>query len=176
MSTLRPAYIKIGNLGRSVGKLGEIRMNFSGSQLEDMQQLEHIFLGLEGQKVPYFIEYIKDDGDNLIKFDDIHHPEDANKLTNVEMFVSEAQANQIGFTQNVVTNELVGFTIANQYEEMCGEITRLVEYPQQSMAFILTPTGEKMIPMVEDWIMDIDPTKKIIYMELPSGLLGDEEE
>ena len=175
MSKPRPVYLKIGKLGRSTGKSGEIRMIAEQGISGDFTKLKHVFLGFEGQKVPYFPNYLKNDGEIIVKFDDVQGPEEANHLANVEVFISAEQANQFNFNKSKASEDLTRYSIADQDDFIRGSIIRMVEYPHQIIAVVDTGAGEKMVPMVEHWIQDIDPEERVIFMDLPEGLFDEEE-
>jgi hypothetical protein len=53
-----------------------------------------------------------------------------------------------------------------------GVIADLVELPFQLLAKVQVNNREVLIPLVEDFILDIQENKKVIYLTLPDGLLS----
>lgn len=171
----RPKYTLIGNLGRSIGKNGEIR--FIPEPMVDggLENLKHVFLEMEGQKVPYFLTQVKDDKEIIFKFDDVNSPEDGNFLSHSQVFLNSNDTQGLEFVAGASGNDLIGFDLANQENVIQGEIVRLVEYPHQTMIVIQEAGVERLVPFVEDWILEVDPENRVLYMELPEGLLDEEE-
>ncbi|MEM6699798.1 MAG: hypothetical protein AAF599_15455 [Bacteroidota bacterium] len=54
---------------------------------------------------------------------------------------------------------------------MIGVIEEVIEMPQQEMAVINYKDKEVLIPMNEDFILEILEEEKILKVELPEGLL-----
>ena len=177
MSKERIHYVNVGRLGRSVGKAGEMRASIDAGFRKAFDNVKHVFVNLEGQKVPYFIDYYYDGDDFIFKFDDIHRPEEAAHLVNTTLSLSLDQIEAMALDKIEIATSFEDFTVLNENNTSLGVISRIEEYPHQIMAFVKLANGiEKMLPLVEDWILDVDMRKKTITMNIPTGLLSDEEE
>ena len=65
---------------------------------------------------------------------------------------------------------LKGFMVQNQDEEL-GKIERIEEFPQQLMAFIASKSGEIMLPLTPEFIINIDTESRLLLVDLPEGLI-----
>ena len=170
-------YLQIGYTTKSFGVKGELKVMINESIDEDILfELDHIFLDYFGQYVPFFIEYFED---NAIKLEDVNTPEDANKLGNIPIFLSENQIDLDTIVSGgIITSELSNFKIIIPSGIEIGDILRVEEFPSQMMAIVLNKMSGKeiMIPMVKSWIQEFDEAKMEIIMDIPEGLLKIDEE
>ncbi|MBK8635968.1 MAG: hypothetical protein KA767_07080 [Saprospiraceae bacterium] len=177
MSKERPTYIKIGKIGRAIGRNGEVRASIDEHFKNKFDQIHHVFLEMEGQKVPYFIEYYFDEGDFIFKFDDIANPEETSPLVNTIVYLELSQVDKLKISKKVIKTSFEQFSILTAENQNIGIIHKIEEYPHQIMSFVTLADGkEVMIPLVEDWIMDVNMKKKYLIMDLPKGLVNFDEE
>jgi 16S rRNA processing protein RimM len=170
-------YSQIGYTTKSFGVKGELKIMINEAIDEDILfDLDHIFLDYDGQYVPFFIEYSEE---NAIKLEDVDTPEEANKLGNLPIYLSE---NQIDLNSIIPVglniSGLSNFKIILPSGVEIGEILRVEEFPSQMMAIVTNRLSGKeiMIPIVESWILEFDEVKKEIKMDVPQGLLQIDEE
>ena len=168
---MKEQFIEIGFLKRSYGVKGHLRVHIQNTYVVSFDQLHHVFLCQNGDYVPYFIESTDGEaGDYLIKFDDIHNPEDARQLTGHPMFVTPDQLSDNQKNANPLQqpgHRYDGYKIIAQGYESDLVISRIDEFPGQWMAIT---QSEKLIPFVKEWIQSVDDERKIIFMNLPLGL------
>lgn len=168
--------IQIGYTQKSHGVEGELRIFVEEPYQEDFLNCHALFIEVDGQKVPYFIEYIRGANDDILKLEDISSKEEAQKLATKPVFLREADliaeddrdnsdyAPQFEF--------LEGFLARDAERGDLGEIIRVDEYPHQEMAVILMQNREVLIPLHESFILSVDEAGKIIHFQLPEGLLS----
>lgn len=71
----------------------------------------------------------------------------------------------------------IGWTLNDQTTDRAFRIDGVLDYPSQKMAVVTeldlngSATNEKMIPLVDDLIIEIDDSNKTILMRLPKGIL-----
>lgn len=156
--------IPIGKLGKSQGVNGHLRTILT--RKVDLSEVKAIFVNVRGDKIPYFVDSIED---NSVKFDEINNPEDARYLTGFEILL-----NRDDFEETIEESDqlstFVGFMLHNDDQEI-GRIDDVVEYPQQIMAIVKYEDEDILIPLVEEYILDIDSEQKKIYCELPDGFI-----
>jgi len=66
---------------------------------------------------------------------------------------------------------LVGYLAIDEKEGELGRITNIREMPQQHIATVDFGGRELLFPLIEDFILDIDPEEKTIEVDLPDGLV-----
>lgn len=174
-----PEYISIGSIGKTKGLSGELIL-FLDEIFEDvLQSSEFIFYHNDGQKIPLFIEYWEENGaDYLIKFEEIDSPEVAVTLSGLPLYQRKDILKNNGVSEHELeylhksSNGLVGFTIMDPLLEKPAIISEIIDRPQQLLAIISIDNVEKMIPLDDALIDRIDEKEKMIYMNLPDGILN----
>jgi 16S rRNA processing protein RimM len=73
--------------------------------------------------------------------------------------------------ETIYYHEIIGFEIFDENNNNCGVI-RSVNDQTAQVYFITNLDGkEVVIPMIKDWILEVDREERIIKMELPEGLI-----
>ena len=170
-------YQSIGFTKKTYGVKGELKLNILDKYLEDFVQTEVVFLGLAGRKIPYFIEYINFENPFSVKFEDYNSKEIALELTGKEIFMRTKdllplEEKILEITSGLIYEKYVNFVIQDKIYGTLGEIIEIIEYPQQEMAALIIEEKEVLIPLNEQLIIAIDETAKLIFMDLPEGLLN----
>ena len=74
--------------------------------------------------------------------------------------------------EEVYLHELIGLEILNEDGSMLGTLQDFLETPQQEIWVIITPDGkEVMLPVVEEFIVDVDVENARVTVAPPEGLL-----
>lgn len=168
-------YVQIGFTQKTHGVEGELRIFIEEPFDEDFLNAHALFFDMGGQKVPYFIEYIRGANGDILKLEDIGSKEEAQKLTSTPVFLREADLIPVNDRENTPYapqyEYLEGFEARDKVKGSLGTITRVDEYPHQEMAVVKYQGRETLIPLHESFIESIDREKKIIRFALPEGLL-----
>ena len=69
---------------------------------------------------------------------------------------------------------LSGFLVVDELLGEIGAISDVQEMPTQDLLVVAAPGGEVLVPFVEDFIVEFDDTERIVYMDLPDGLVEPE--
>jgi len=156
------------------GVQGQIKMDIDRRYEDAFEVLSVLFIEQASKKTPFFIENIDfNSGLHLVKLEEIDSKEAAQKLTNKPIFAREKDLPEIieaEMTDDSI-EQLIGYKIIDPEGKNIGTIEDIQEFPQQIMAFILYQGREVLIPLNNAFILDINPEKKEITMELPDGLL-----
>ena len=149
----------IGKTIKPHGIAGEILCEFS-LVLGDDNLPEYFIIEDEGILVPFFIDSFR----GRAKFSAFVHLEEvtdertARLLCGKEILTDKA-INGLSF--------LIGFTVVDRTYGDIGKVTAI----DDSTVNTLMAVGDRLIPAQEAFITKIDNTKKIIYTQLPEGLL-----
>ena len=164
-------YFKIGKFAASHGLNGDIVLQHSLGKKTSLKGLETIFLQEATESfLPYFIEKtsIKSDEEIFIKLEGVNNKEAARKLTPREAWLVKDDFNK--FAAKAAPIALLGFTVMDGNNNL-GTITEVIEQPHQILCTIIYKGNEALIPVHEESLVKIDKKNKIIYMNLPDGLL-----
>lgn len=71
--------------------------------------------------------------------------------------------------------ELLNLSVLDVNREILGEIIGFSSNGMQDLACVKTSSGTFDVPLVDEWIIEINNVEKTIVMDLPDGLFADEE-
>ena len=161
-------------LGKIVSKFsfkGEILLKLDIDEVK-LIDFTNIFIELDNNLVPHAISKISLHKSSLlrIKFDNIDCEEKANKILKKEAFLPlkdlpKLEGNKFYY------HEIIGFKVI---DKNTGEIGMVVEINDQtSQTIIIINNGDKkiMIPLVDEFLIDLNKKNKIITFNLPEGLI-----
>lgn len=166
-------FICIGKTGKAHGLGGELKFHVDERYLEDFLEAEVVFLENKGQKLPYFIEAIREGNDILVKLEDTDSPEQARALTGLPVFLREAdllEDEEREGSAELQFERFTGYEILDMFSGRRAKIVEIVAMPQQYLAYAEVEGREILIPMHPDLIKKIDEASREIQMELPEGL------
>jgi 16S rRNA processing protein RimM len=170
-------YIEIGRISGTFGVGGLLKVQFDIIIPENkitekgFTDVEAFYFKLNNQFIPYFIEYLVDPLSDKpkIKLEGIESKEAATGWIGRTFYLPE---NQIKIeTEPQPYQDITGFTVIVDKNRALGRIDDIYQLPQQSFAGLKYGGKEVLIPLNEDFILKIDRQGKMIFMELPEGIL-----
>lgn len=165
-------FIVIGRSVKAFGKEGRLLVEIENSHLKVFHDVDAVFLEYKANIIPFFIKDVKEKGQSLlVRFESVNAPEYWSDLTDYKIRIHKKDLNKNLLDHNQIAPEtLEGFTIKDQDQKTLGKIHEIRAFPQQVMAVILREKEELFIPLVDDWIEEIDFSLKIVNMILPDGI------
>jgi 16S rRNA processing protein RimM len=163
-------YVRVGVLQKPNGLQGEMKIELEYGLEEDYNRYHHMFILINGDYVPYFIEYRKEYNGEIIKLEDIDSPEQAAKFSLKGVYLREHEILSRKYHTDKEKEGLEGYMIYDG-DKPIAQIEEVREYPQQLIAVLLLDGQERLIPLVDAWINNIDATSRKLYMQLPEGIL-----
>lgn len=164
-SVNRKDFIDIGSVVKSHGTKGELRVSLT----ENVTLKQWAFLEFQGKPVPFYIESISGDKEEpVIKLEGIHSPVDAQRLVARTLLFP---ANKVKRTKASQVADVIGFKLIDETFGFIGHLESIEDLPQQTLLVTTYKGKELMIPAVEAFIVDINPEKEEVLLELPTGLL-----
>ncbi len=155
----------VGKTTRTHGVHGELACTFDTEF--DLDQCTYFVFEMDAIFVPFFIESYryKNDTTTLVKIDDIDDEQAARTLCGKTIYVKKAL---VADNDHLAIDYFVGFDIVDKHAGLIGTISAV----DDSTANALFAVGERLIPINETFIDDIDHDQKTLYMNLPEGLLS----
>lgn len=164
------ANILLGRITKVHGFEGAVSVRLEKDFIENVPDMESVFLEIEGKPVPFFIQQADYPGAEILrlKFEGYDKIEQANEFTGCRVFLTTGKKEKNRDT----VSSFLNFRILAPDNSIIGTIREIIENPGQFLMMIITPAGkELMIPFHEDFIISVDRRRKKIFMELPEGLL-----
>lgn len=160
----------LGKITRRHGLQGNVILKLDTDQPEMYNKLESIFVEINGMLVPFFIEkqqWHKDD--KIITFRNATEAmveQSVGKHTYLPLStLPELTGKKFYY------HEVVGYEIHDQDGQNCGKIVEINDQTAQHY-FVLEFNGKPVIiPIIKDWITDLNRETKVFTMTLPDGLM-----
>lgn len=161
----------LGKVTRTHGLQGNVIMKLDTDQPEQYNKLEGVFLEINGLLTPFFIEKQSwQKGDTKIIFFKNATAALADQLVGKNVFLPLSTLPKLSGKQ-FYFHEVIGFSIFDENNQLCGVIKEVNDQTAQHY-FVLTLQGkEVVIPIIKDWILEVNREEKFIKMTLPEGLL-----
>ncbi|MDO5043373.1 MAG: 16S rRNA processing protein RimM [Slackia sp.] len=111
-------------------------------------------------------------GEYSVEFDKVRDRDTAELLTGSHCLVSYADLPE-NFDEILHTNAeyLDGFLVVDSVLGEIGHIIDVRAMPTQDLLIVEGASGEIMIPLVDDFIVEFDDDEHILTMDLPCGLI-----
>jgi 16S rRNA processing protein RimM len=160
----------LGTISRKFSFKGEVVLQINPDLDYFPENIESVFVEIQQKRIPFFIEFTKAHKKNnlRIKFEDVNTEEEANHLVKRDVFVLKSE---IDINEEFSIKDLIGFTAFDKNDELIGEIVSLNTSTPQTFFELSSEKGPILIPVNDDWILEVDEEDKSIYFELPEGLL-----
>lgn len=162
---------KAGYLGKTYGTEGYLKVHILEGMEEYLLKSEFVFVDHNGQFVPYKIVN-KDQASHLVlQLANHESKESAQDLVGLDIYLDEWNL-ELEDLKGEETAAWVGWILLDHKGQEIGQITEIEEMPTQILATVLThQENEVKIPLIEDWILDLDLEQQKLTIELPEGLL-----
>ncbi len=159
----------LGRITKLHGYKGAMVLYIDSFNPQYFGEIESVFLEFNRELIPFFFtERGKLKGKKLIiKLEDVS-AEEASRFVGCSAYLPEKMlpVPKEGFYDKAI----LGYT-AYQGNKAIGSITDVVENSAQNLFIIEQREKEYLIPAVEAFIQRIEHPEKIVYLELPEGLL-----
>lgn len=163
----------LGKIAKKFSFKGEVLIYLDTDEPELYEEMESIFVEFNKNLVPFFIENASlHKGDFLkVKFEDVDSEEDADKLIGCEIYLPlsmlpKLEGNQFYF------HEVIGFDVVDKRLGNIGKIISINDSTAQPLFEILKDNvTEILVPMIDQFLVEVDRKNKKIIMDLPEGLI-----
>jgi len=164
---------KIGKFKKPHGIKGEISFSFD-NDIFDRVDCPYLVCSMDGILVPFFIEEYRFTTNEtaLVKLEDINSDIEAKQFTGLDVFFPRKYLEE-DTDAPLTLDYFIGFSVIDNQLGNIGTITDIDESTINTL-FLLSDSEENeiIIPATDDFITEIDEEKKILFMDLPEGLIG----
>ena len=162
----------LGKIVKKYSFKGELLAKLDTDQPQLYENIEALFLDINNRLIPYFVMTSKLHKSNLLrlKLEDVNTESDADELLRKEVYLPLDLLPKLD-GKAFYYHEVIGFEI---WEKSFGKVGILKEVNDQSAQalFEIERSGhEILIPIHDEFIINIDRDKKIITVKTPPGLI-----
>ncbi|MDL2297419.1 ribosome maturation factor RimM [Bacteroidales bacterium OttesenSCG-928-B11] len=164
-------FFYLGVITKPFGFKGQLFVYLDTDRPESYQNLDAVFIDLDGELIPYMIEsfQLRNGNQAVISFQDLDADE-AKDLIKCELYLPlnmlpPLSGNQFYF------HEVIGFHVVDAHHGDIGIISDFIDLSQQPIMQINLNNTEILIPAVDEFIKKLDRENKIMYIEAPDGLI-----
>lgn len=157
----------IGVFGKTHGIKGEINLELNVDF--DLENTPYIIVDIDGIFVPFFInDYrYKSDTVALVQFEDIDTEERVRPFFGKKAYVKKEVLDD-GEEDELSINYYVGFTMLTPQRTVIGQI---VEIDDSTANVLFVLDNDTLVPVGAVEVLDLDPDRHTMIVEVPEGLL-----
>lgn len=162
----------LGKIVKKYSYKGELLVKLDTDEPELYENIDAVFMDLRGNLVPFFVESSQLHKSDLLrlKFEDVDTEADADALLKSELYLPlellpKLEGNKFYF------HEVIGFKIIDSNFGEVGTITSINDSTAQALFEIDRNGIEILIPMNDEFIVNVDKTNRTIEVKTPEGLI-----
>lgn len=166
----KKSFFCIGFVSKKIGFRGKISVKISKGNPKNYLEIDFIYVNIDNQLIPYKVNSLitKKNIFLEIKLEDIDNETAVNNLLKKDVFIKKNKF-QKGYEFH--NHELINYRVFNLNKNI-GLIKELINQKSQNLIVVNDQKKhEILIPLVEDFIKEIDSENKILKLKLPTGLL-----
>ena len=161
----------LGKITRRHGLQGNVILKLDTDQPEHYNKLESIFIEINGLLVPFFIEKSQwSKQDSLIVFFKNASEQLVDQTLGRSVFLPLSTLPKLSGNK-FYYHEVIGFEIREQDGKTCGNIASINDQTVQHYFMLKLADKDIIIPVIKDWILEVNREEKYIKMQLPEGLM-----
>lgn len=163
---------ELGYFTKLHGYKGELTAYLDTEFLEDYEDLEAVFIESKGQIVPYIVELLESKTNKTVKvkLEGVDDEATAKLLVKSKIFIRKEDISETDESRVELKN-LVGYTAIDEIEGELGRVNQIMELSGNPQLEIEYQGKMILLPLHEDFILEIDHDKKIVHVSAPEGLI-----
>ena len=162
----------LGKIVKKYSFKGEVLAKLDTDEPELYENLDSILIDLRNNLVPFFIESSQFHKSELlrIKFEDVDSEADADALIKSDLYLPLDLLPELD-DDKFYFHEIIGFTIKDENYGEVGVLKSINDSTAQSLFEIDRNGTQILIPMNDQFIVEVDKTNRIIIVKTPEGLI-----
>ena len=168
--------IKIGKIVNVVALRGEVKVYHYSDYKERFEELDSILLERKGKYEEYSIEGVRYQKEMVIlKLKGVNDRNAAEALKERDLYITEAELRKLP-EDTFYIRDLIGCKVLNaENGSEIGEITDVLQNSPQDIYQICLASGkEALIPVVAEFVKEVDIAQKTVKIRLIPGFIDED--
>ncbi len=163
--------VKIGEIVKAHGYKGELVIKLS-TDFDNLKETEPIFIKIDGIFVPFFFSYTPKTfkkASAIVKLDNLDSDTEVKELINCEVLLPSEKIKQNNDSENIFET-LEGYNVFDK-DDFIGVAGEFMNIPSNPILTVFNKSNEILIPINDEFLVEIDSDNKKIIFNLPEGLI-----
>ena len=162
----------LGYVAKLHGFKGEVSLFLDVSNPEDYADLEMVFIEINNQLTPFFIESfkLKNKGFAAVKFEGVDTEKDARFLQRRSLYLPAEVLPELTGT-SFYDHEIVGFTVVDTAYGEVGVVDEVLDYQVNPLLRIMNGNTEVLVPLIDGLVKAVDRDAGKLTITAPEGLI-----
>ncbi|MBN1592689.1 MAG: 16S rRNA processing protein RimM [Candidatus Coatesbacteria bacterium] len=172
LESLNPAYCTIGRIVKTHGIRGEVKITPMTDFPERFVEREVVFLEPPFEPLRMIVSSIRAHKDSfLVKFEGVDTMSDAANLVNKFVRIPEAELEPLE-EGAFYWHQLEGLRVLDESEGEIGNVESVFRAGESGneILVVIGKSGERLVPMIEEVVLDVDLDSGVIRTRLPEGM------
>lgn len=165
-------YLRVGVISNTHGIRGEVKVFPTTDDIKRFEKLKEVvldtnkeYITLEIQNVKYFKQFV------ILKFKGIDNINDIERYKGMDLLVLREHAIKLEEDEYFIY-DLIGCSVISDQDEELGELTEVLQTGANDVYVVKNKAGkEVLLPAINECILHVDISKKIITVHIMNGLL-----
>jgi len=165
------------NIVKTHGVKGEIVLKTENDFIENLNELQPVFIFIDGKPVPFFIDHscsrIKSQHIVYLNLEGVDTLQKAEKLLHLPVHIPESAISPE--EQKPEKFAFMKFQLHSADKKIVGVIIDFIDIQHNPLLKVLVNDKEVLIPFVEEWVIEINHKNKFLKLNFPEELLNLED-
>lgn len=172
MKIMNKEFYYLGKITKLYSYKGEMIFYFDVDDVSEYSGLDAVFIDVNGDVIPFIIQKINfGTGHNAtVKLVDVDTESDAKRLVNKSLYLPISTLPKLEGNK-FYYHEVIGFEVWDKADGLVGVVESVNDMAAQALFEIKDGFTEILLPVVDDFIMEVNRNEKKIIVEFPEGLL-----
>jgi 16S rRNA processing protein RimM len=163
--------IRVGKIVATHGVQGAVIMTHVAGDSRWLKKGDALMVEMQkGSYIPYFVDSCRaaNDKEYVVNIEELDKVENAKRLVGKHVFVEEDLLADYAKESPLLW---IGFTITDVHTGLLGTMDDVIQTPAQWLGKVMYNDKEVLIPLLNQFIKEVQVKKRRLIMELPAGLL-----
>lgn len=164
-------FFYLGKITKPFGYKGDVVIYIDADNPQNYKNLESVLIETEGELIPFFMDRFEfKSANNVIVHFKGMGPEEISQLINNHLYLP-LSALPVLTGNNFYFHEVIGFEVIDEEKGNIGTIQSFLEFPTQSIMCIDFNGKEILVPVIDQFIIEVNRPDKKMLIKAPEGLI-----